>query len=53
MYNGKYDIRSGPDYWGIPAYLEEASFRKLVGRLLTTASLLFASLSVWLFVDSL
>jgi len=46
-------VTYGPDYWGIPAYFEEASFRNRVGQLLTTASLLLTFLSFWSLVQSL
>ena len=46
-------VTYGPDYWGIPALVEEASFRNRVGQLLTSASLLFTIASCWLFVNSI
>mmetsp|Transcript_15140 Transcript_15140/g.23458 ORF Transcript_15140/g.23458 Transcript_15140/m.23458 type:complete len:307 (-) Transcript_15140:261-1181(-) len=46
-------VTYGPDYWGITALVEEASFRNRVGQLLTSASLLFTFVSVWLFITSI
>lgn len=43
-------VTYGPDYWGIPAYFEEAMFRKQIGALLNTSSVLITFLlSYWLY----
>lgn len=46
-------VTYGADYWGIPAFLEEAAFRNRVGQLLTVASIAFTLISVWSFIQSL